>query len=98
MPSKLVEKIRKWEYVDLSCLFEDHNAHPVTFSLNEDGQWVPEQQRKRKQISDIFSWIKAYSRYMAVLLSSDTTTKEEATGLAAHLHLILQLSQDLGSQ
>ena len=35
---------------------------------------------------------------MAVLLSTDTTTREEATGLAAHLHLVLQLSQDLGSQ
>ena len=35
---------------------------------------------------------------MAVQLSSDTTTREEATGLAAHLNLVLQLSQDLGSQ
>ena len=35
---------------------------------------------------------------MAVLLSTNTTTKEEATGLTAHLHLVLQRSQDLGSQ
>ena len=84
--------------MDLSYLLEDHNAYPVSFSLNEAGQWVPEHQRKRKHISDIITWIKAYSRYMAVLLSSDMTTKEEATGLATHLHLILQLSQDLGSQ
>ena len=49
-------------------------------------------------VSDILTWIKAYSRYMAVLLSSDMTTKEEATELATHLHLILQLYQDLGSQ
>ena len=36
---------------------------------------------------------------VAILLSSENTTKEEATGLAAHGYLIIQLSQDLqGSQ
>lgn len=98
IPVKLIEKIRKWEYVDLACLLEDHSAHPISFTLNGVGQWVPEQQKKRKQITDIITWIQAYSRYMAVLLSCDTTTKEEATGLVAHLHLVLQLSQDLGPQ
>ena len=33
---------------------------------------------------------------MAVMLSVEATSKEEAAGLAAHMHLILQLSQDLG--
>ena len=64
------------------------------------GQWVPEQQ-KRKLIMEILTCIQAYSRYMAVLLSCDTshtTTKEGATRLAAHLHLVLQLSQDVGLQ
>ena len=84
--------------MDLVCLLEDHNTNPISFTLNEAGQRVPEQQKRRKLITDIFTWIQAYSRYMAVLLSSDTTTREEATGLAAHLHLVLQLSQDLGSQ
>ena len=37
------------------------------------------------------------SRYMAVLTSCDSTTAQ-TTGLAAHLHLILQLSQELGLQ
>ena len=89
IPVKLIEKIRKWEYVDLVCLLEDHNTHLVSFTLNEAGQWVPKQQKRRKLITDIFTWIQAYSRYMAVLLSSDTTTREEATELAAHLHLVL---------
>jgi len=35
---------------------------------------------------------------MAVLLSADSTTKEEAAGLAAYQHLILQLSKDLGGR
>ena len=81
----------------MSCLLEDHNTHPATLTLNEAGQQVPEQQ-KRKQTTDILTWIQAYSRYMAALLSSDTTSKEEAAGLAAHLHMVLQLSKDIGSQ
>ena len=33
---------------------------------------------------------------MAVMLSTEATSKEEAAGLAAHMHLILPLSKDLG--
>ena len=33
---------------------------------------------------------------MAVMLSSPMTSKEKAAGLAAHMHLILQLLKDLG--
>ena len=36
-----------------------------------------------------------YSCFMAVLLSSGTTSKEEAAGLAAHMHLVIQSSKDL---
>ena len=35
---------------------------------------------------------------MAVLLVADATTKEQAASLAAHQHLILQLSKDLGGR
>ena len=59
IPVKLIEKIRKWEYVDLVCLLEDHNTHPVSFTLIEAGQWVPEQQKRRKPRTDIFTWIQA---------------------------------------
>ena len=34
---------------------------------------------------------------MAVMLSTRGTSKEEAAGLAAHMHLILQLLRDRGS-
>ena len=33
---------------------------------------------------------------MAVILTSEATSKEEAAGLAAHQHVILQLHNDLG--
>ena len=52
--------------------------------------------RQAKPINDILTWLHAFSIYMAALVSADTTSKEEAAGLAAHLHLILQLAKDLG--
>ena len=70
-------------------------------TLNSAGQWIlaeDEQSKKKSQITDIITWIQAYSRYIAVLMSCEATTKEEATGLVAHLHLIIQLLHDLGSQ
>ena len=44
-------------------------------------------------ISDILSWLQAFSIYTAILVSADTTTKEEAAGLAAYKNLKLQLSK-----
>ena len=34
---------------------------------------------------------------MAVMLSAEAMSKDKAAGLAAHMHLIQQLSRDLGS-
>ena len=103
IPTKLVERIRKWEYVDLAQLLDD-NRQPEGYTLQPStGTQIlvldqDQVQCRRKQITDIFTWLKAFSHYMAVLTSSDSTTSAQTTGLAAHLHLILQLSQELGPQ
>ena len=55
-------------------------------------------QRRRRCIPDIFAWMKAFSCYAAAITPCETTTSAQAIGLVAHLHLILQLSQDLGPQ
>ena len=54
-------------------------------------------QRRRQTavISDILSWLRAFSIYTVILVTVDATTKEEAAGLAAHTYLIIQLSKDL---
>ena len=57
---------------------------------------VTRSQRKIKGIGDILSWLHAFSRFIAVLLASESATKEEGAGLAAHHHLTLQLAKDLG--
>ena len=59
---------------------------------------VSSSSQRRQQsivIQDILSWLQAFSIHTAILVSSDSTTKEEAAGLAAHNYLIIQLSKDL---
>ena len=99
--TKLVEQMRRWEYVDLAKLLGGQEIVPEEATVVVDGQKLLMEvaqrgQRRQSTISNIWSWLQAYSRYMAVMLSADTTSKEEAAGLAAHMHLILQLSRDLG--
>ena len=50
---------------------------------------------KYPAVTDILSWLQTHSQYMAVLLTSEKTSREGAAGLAAHMYLILQLSKDL---
>ena len=98
-PRRLVHS--RWQLVELSALLEDSRTLPAELTLNLAGQWIlteGKQRKKKSQITDIISWIQTYSRYIEVLMSCEATTKEEATGLVAHLHLIIQLSRDLGSQ
>lgn len=98
--TKLMEKIRRWEYVDLASLISDPSFKPDEISLPQNNQIVFIQsvdqiQRKQKQITDLTSWLQAFTVHSAVLVSANTTAKEEAAGLSAHMYLTIQLSQDL---
>ena len=100
----LIKKIHRWEYVDLAKLLGTQDftvggtpvviqGHLVMMEPNQRGP------RRQPSVNHVLSWTQAYLCFMAVLLSSGSTSKEEATGLAAHMHLIVQLSKDLeGSQ
>jgi len=60
LSTKLLEKIRRWEYVDLALLLEDQGNRPLEeYKVAASGQiLVLEQdrgQRRRKQTLDIFS-------------------------------------------
>ena len=92
---KWKDKIHQWEFIDLFKLLQNQEAQPEEATIIIEGQlvsveWATRLQRKITGISDIFSWLQTLSRFMAMLLASDSTTKEEAAGLAAHQHLILQ--------
>ena len=93
IPAQLLEQIRKWEFIDLAALLGDQDSSSQVLSYSQLGQVLilgtNQATRKTKAIHNIFSWLKAFSMYMAALISVDSTSKEAAAGLAAHLHLIL---------
>ena len=98
---RLVEKVRKWEYVNLADLLKDHNSPDHLIVINGQILSVPDQKpySSNQVIGDIYTWIQAYNIFKAILLSAEDMMKEEAAGLVAHSYLILQMSKDLqGSQ
>ena len=86
----LLEKIRRWEFVDLALLLHNLTSRSDEFLLQQQGekvvlvQSVEQAQRRRHQIGDILSWTKVFSIYGAALLAVECTSKEEIVGLWAH--------------
>ena len=50
----------------------------------------------RKRITDLSTWLLAFSIYTATLAASDKTTSAHFKGLMALMYLMIQLSKDLG--
>jgi len=100
LPTKLVKKIRRWEYINLSKLITvDTNDH-VTSTMVINGQVVtvepiPQAHRRHSQL-DVISWMEAYSKFLAVLVAAETTSHEEAAGLAAHMFQVVRPSKTRG--
>ena len=90
IPAKVVERIQKWEFVDLASLLSNDQIPDDVLAMVPSGQLllVPpsDRQPKRKRtISDIHSWVQAFSIYAAVLSAADSTSEEETVGLFAHM-------------
>ena len=98
---KMVERIHRWEFVELANLLitQDSKLDEAPFVVDSEqlGFKAPSQAQGRHPIiNNIMIWFVAFSRFMAVILTAEATSKEEAAGLAAHQHVILQLHYDLG--
>ena len=101
LPSKLVDAVRQWEFVDFGSLIAD------TTPKMEDWLMTPEQvvvvpsidqlKRKKKEITDIVTWCQAFAVYTAVHLSNASTTPDQAGGLMAYQYHIVQMQRDLGA-
>ena len=101
IPSKVLEKIRRWEYIDLASLLTDDTPGDSFTTVVVNGQTLvvspsANPSKKRKIALDIQSWSQAYSMYAAALISADSTSKSESAGLLAHIFSVLQLAKDLG--
>lgn len=100
IPTKVLEKIQRWEYIELATLLDGATYDTGNVTLCHNGDLLVLEasdrvQSKKKTITDIVTWLQAYTRFMAALVSADSTSKVESVGLIAHLHLILQLHRDL---
>ena len=101
--SKLLDKIQRWEFIDLSSLLScDPSVKSDTVAFTQEGQHIlvvdPQSHinRRKKQILDLPTWVQAFSIYAAGLAAASSTTKEQVMGLMAHMFLMVQLSRDLG--
>jgi len=79
-PTKMVEKIRRWEaYIDLSNLVTEEDVdYNVSSTVVINGQVAvveptPQPRRHHPQL-DIVSWSETYVKYLAVLVAVDTTS------------------------
>ena len=100
LPQKTVDKIRKWEYVDLATLLSNEPPTGEPSMITVNGQTLivnpPDRQSKKPKVTlDLHSWMQAYSAYAAALTSAEETTKPESAGLLAHMYNVLKLAKDL---
>ena len=93
IPTKLIEKIQRWELIDLSRLLSIEPSILDCSVVVINGQLIriepyPQSRHSKLAISDIVSWMEAFSKYLAVLVSTEATSKEEAAGLVAYIHQV----------
>ena len=91
MTCHLVEKVRQWEYINLTYLLKDHNSHDQLFAVIGHVLSVTDQKphSSTRVINDIFACLQAYTVFTAILLPVEETTQVEAARLASHSYQIL---------
>ena len=93
VPPKLAEKIRRWEFVDMSELLPEFWGLPsLSKSEGQSTAQHPPARRSRKVI-DLASWIQCFATYVGVLSGS---SPEAVPELMAYMIQIVRASQDFG--
>ena len=93
VPKSLVEKIQKWEYVDLADLLPAQSLHDqmtnsrVRFALFPGCELV---RSKRRQIESITEWVKAFTVFTAVVAMKEPALVSE---LLAYQLTIIKAAQ-----
>lgn len=107
LPMKLVERVWNLEYVDMEEFLPAPRSLRIaeqersSSSLQESlvgafSQFQAMQQHKaQRQVTDIITWTRCFSLYMAVL---SKRSPEMAPSMVAHLHTVLRLQQRASSQ
>ena len=93
VPVKLVERIHKWEFVDMAELLPEYWGS--TQSVRPESELTQGHPRPvtKKKVTDILSWIQCFAVYTSVMASKNPEAVPE---LLAYLVCILRTSQDFG--
>ena len=87
VPSKLAEKISRWEFVEMSEMLPEF----WTQLKPTEGEGKPAQARRRRQVTEMFTWVQCFCTYVSVLSGKHPEVVPE---LMAYLITITRVSQD----
>ena len=93
VPSKLADRIRRWEFVDMSELlpeFWDHSP-PKSADSQSSSQQLPA--RRTRRVTDIATWTQCFASYVGVLSG---ISPEAVPELITYLVHMVRVSQDFG--
>ena len=96
VPVRLVKRIIKGEFVDMSELLKDNMEVLRRRKQESDGIPAPYEQRaSRREVPDILSWVQAFSLYAAVVASQHPNKAKE---LWAYLAILVGEAQRCGGR
>ena len=70
---RLVDKIKKWEFVNMAELLKDNDRKDPQFMVMNGQLVTVHRQSSSKTPLSILQWLKAFKIFMAILSSKDTT-------------------------
>ena len=88
LPAKLVNKIRRWEFIEMGELLPEFWVGPKE-AEGESGK--EKRVRQGRKDTDIFTWLQCFGTYIAVLAKHELALVPE---LMAYMGLIIRVSQD----
>lgn len=94
--SKLQEKIKNKEFIDMSDILVDHHPAELDFHLAVQNKRVGLTSGKKKKFVSIESWTDAFSIFSSVLRKFNPTHPTLAEDLAIYMDLIRQIQKDGG--
>ena len=87
VPAKLAERIVRWEYIEMSEMLPEF----WTQTTLDEPDSKPAAARRRRQVTEIFTWLQCFCTYVSVLASKHPESMPE---LMAYIITITRVSQD----
>ena len=87
VPAKLAERIGRWEFIEMSEMLPEF----WTQSRSDEAESKPTVTRRRRQVTEIFTWIQCFCTYVGVLGGKHPESVPE---LMTYLIMIIRVSQD----